>query len=168
MSVPRSESVDADVDHGSLVVLRSFGKFFGLAGIRLGFAISSPELATGLDARLGPWAVSGPALEIGLRGLADKDWQETMRIRLSEAAKRLDALLMRRDIPVSAASACFAMSAFVKRLPCLIPLAGTVFWFACSSISRTIFASVWRQIEAGWDRLVAALRAWQNDHTQKA
>ena len=49
-----------------MVVLRSFGKFFGLAGLRLGFAIGPRELVGRLRARLGPWAVSGPALEIGI------------------------------------------------------------------------------------------------------
>ncbi|MDR3462796.1 MAG: aminotransferase class I/II-fold pyridoxal phosphate-dependent enzyme, partial [Beijerinckiaceae bacterium] len=49
------------------MVLRSFGKFYGLAGLRLGFAVTSPELAQQLRDRLGPWAVSGPAMEIGAR-----------------------------------------------------------------------------------------------------
>src|SRR5262245_9074089 len=55
---PRRESLDGDVEAGGIVVLRSFGKFFGLAGVRLGFAVSSIELAARLDDQLSPWAVA--------------------------------------------------------------------------------------------------------------
>ena len=56
------------------VVLRSFGKAYGLAGVRLGFAIARPEIAATIRAALGAWAVSGPAVEIGRRALADAAW----------------------------------------------------------------------------------------------
>jgi cobalamin biosynthetic protein CobC len=104
---PLRESLAGDVDRGRIVVLKSFGKFFGLAGIRLGFAIASPEIAVRLDGQLGPWAVAGQALEIGIRGLADKDWQETMRARLAKDARRLDGLLGRHDIPVMGSTNLF-------------------------------------------------------------
>ena len=75
------------------IALRSFGKAFGLPGLRLGFAILSPVLAAPLRAALGPWAVSGPAIEIGLKALADSAWLESTRTRLAEEAARLDSLL---------------------------------------------------------------------------
>jgi cobalamin biosynthetic protein CobC len=64
------------------VVLRSFGKFFGLAGVRLGFALAPVEMAMRLRAALGPWAVSGPALAIGTAALADAAWIEEERLSL--------------------------------------------------------------------------------------
>jgi cobalamin biosynthetic protein CobC len=76
-----------------LMVLRSFGKFFGLAGLRLGFAVCDPELAKLLREALGPWPVSGPALEIGRVALTDRAWIEAMRIRLTREAGFMDALL---------------------------------------------------------------------------
>jgi cobalamin biosynthetic protein CobC len=76
------------------IVLRSFGKTYGLAGLRLGFAIAPPDLAAQLRAALGPWAVSGPAIEVGLRALPDEAWFEAMRARLIGEAERLDRLLM--------------------------------------------------------------------------
>ncbi len=79
--------------HPNLVVLRSFGKFFGLAGARLGFAIASAERAALLRSRLGPWAVPGPTLHVGLQALADERWQAEMRDRLAAEARRLDAVL---------------------------------------------------------------------------
>src|SRR5580692_11333872 len=91
---PRGASPAPEVGCGNIVVLRSFGKFFGLAGLRLGFALAAPPLAARLSASLGPWAVSGPALAVGTEALADQDWIKTTRRRLAQAAERLDAILM--------------------------------------------------------------------------
>jgi cobalamin biosynthetic protein CobC len=76
-----------------LIILRSFGKFFGLAGLRLGFALGPERLIEELDARLGPWAVSGPAIEIGTQALADLGWQQGARARCYQRSARLDNLL---------------------------------------------------------------------------
>ncbi len=76
-----------------LVVLRSVGKFYGLAGLRLGFALAGRETAALLRAALGPWAVSGPAAVVGATALADDAWTIATRDRLVAAAARLDAWL---------------------------------------------------------------------------
>ena len=75
------------------IVLKSFGKFWGLAGLRLGFVIGDPEIITRLRATLGPWQVSGPALSIGTTALEDDSWAEATRVRLSQDATQLDALM---------------------------------------------------------------------------
>lgn len=90
---PREESLAGHVEHGNVVVLRSFGKFFGLAGLRLSFALASTEIAARLGASLGPWPVSGAALTIGEIALSDTAWAVTTRRALGEAARRLDAIL---------------------------------------------------------------------------
>jgi cobalamin biosynthesis protein CobC len=72
-----------------LIVLRSFGKFFGLAGIRLGFALAPVSCAARLREAMGPWAICGPAIAIGRAALADKAWQDATRSRLAEAARAL-------------------------------------------------------------------------------
>jgi len=72
------------------LVLKSFGKFWGLAGLRLGFAIGTPDLVTRLAEALGPWPVSGPALGIGATALRDAAWAEATRARLAGDAARLD------------------------------------------------------------------------------
>ena len=92
---------DAGVPHSfvqaatrpGLVVLKSFGKFWGLAGLRLGFAVGHPDTLAPLRDALGPWPVSGPALAIGTAALSDEDWAGTTRDRLREDALRLDALM---------------------------------------------------------------------------
>ena len=87
-----SESL-APVLPGKAVVLRSFGKSFGLAGLRLGFAIASADIVQPLRAALGEWPVSGPAIAIGTKALADLAWTDAMRDRLGREAARLDGLL---------------------------------------------------------------------------
>ena len=75
------------------VILKSFGKFWGLAGLRLGFAIATPETVAQLRKQLGPWPVSGPALRIATAALNDANWAAQTRIRLAQDADRLDRLM---------------------------------------------------------------------------
>jgi cobalamin biosynthetic protein CobC len=89
----RQDSLMSRMPTSGAVVLRSFGKIYGLAGLRLGFAVSSPEICTCLRTALGPWAVSGPAIEIGRKALADVGWLATTVGRLRDEADRLDRLL---------------------------------------------------------------------------
>src|SRR3984893_13945172 len=91
---PPGFSLAGDVGRGNLIVLRSFGKFFGLAGIRLGFALLDRPSAVRLAAMLGPWAVSGPALALGTAALADTAWIEATRQRVGAASRRLDGHLI--------------------------------------------------------------------------
>lgn len=93
---PRHSVADlAGTKHApSLVVLRSFGKFYGLAGVRLGFVIAAPTIATRLRHMLGDWPVSADALRAGIAAYADQAWAEKTRQRLGRAAQRLDKLLV--------------------------------------------------------------------------
>ncbi|MER9413215.1 threonine-phosphate decarboxylase CobD [Mesorhizobium sp. M0589] len=104
---PHAESLAGDVGPGGIVVLRSFGKFFGLAGLRLGFALSGAATVERLETQFGPWAVAGPALEYGIRALADSGWQAGMRRRLAQDAERLDALLSRFGVAVAGGTTLF-------------------------------------------------------------
>lgn len=83
--VPELSTVPRLLDN--MIVLRSFGKFFGLAGLRLGFAIGSQSIADRLSSKLGPWSVSGPALEIGTAALKDTDWVFTARAQIKQNAE---------------------------------------------------------------------------------
>ncbi len=82
------------------VVLRSFGKTYGMAGLRLGFAVAAPALARAIRTALGPWAVSGPAIEIGTAALLDTAWLTVTRRRLVHDAQRLDAMLGKASMRV--------------------------------------------------------------------
>ena len=87
-------SIIPHLTNDTTVVLRSFGKFFGLPGVRLGFAVGAPLLIDQLRKKLGPWAVSGPAIEIGARALHDTPWIEATRTELLERCKKLDRILL--------------------------------------------------------------------------
>jgi len=91
------------------VVLKSFGKFWGLAGLRLGFAMGTPDMIAGLREMLGPWPVSGPALKIGTAALSDHRWAEESRAWLAGQARRLDDLLLRHGARVVGGTALFRL-----------------------------------------------------------
>lgn len=92
--MPKASLIALATRPGTLI-LKSFGKFWGLAGLRLGFAIGDPALVERLAQWLGPWPVSGPALVAGAAALTDRAWADATRDRLSADARRLDALMTR-------------------------------------------------------------------------
>jgi cobalamin biosynthetic protein CobC len=90
-----------------VVILRSFGKFYGLGGLRLGFAIAAPALIERIATALGSWAVSGPALQVGARALGDAAWAEQMREQLAERATRLDYILVQAGSKIIGGTSLF-------------------------------------------------------------
>lgn len=89
---PSDSHIDFAARKGT-IILKSFGKFWGLAGVRLGFAIGDPELIKRLRDMLGPWVVSGPALKIGTQALNDPHWAAQTRVRLAADANQLDQIM---------------------------------------------------------------------------
>jgi len=92
-----------------LVILRSFGKFFGIAGVRLGIALGPDRLVRAMGAALGPWAVSDPALTIAAAAYSDGDWVEAERKRLPVAAAELDRLLTDHGLRVIGGTSLFRL-----------------------------------------------------------
>jgi len=85
-------SIASNADQQGLIVLRSFGKFYGLAGLRLGFMFSDTSTINSAQDMAGPWPVSGVAIQVGCQALIDDDWKYNMIARLRTDAARLDAL----------------------------------------------------------------------------
>ncbi|MCW1383727.1 aminotransferase class I/II-fold pyridoxal phosphate-dependent enzyme [Novosphingobium sp. KCTC 2891] len=81
-----------------LIVLRSFGKFFGLAGLRLGFVIAPPKVLEGLREGLGDWPVHAAALAFGAAAYTDRTWIDAARSDLTFQANALDAMLQRHGL----------------------------------------------------------------------
>lgn len=93
MDVTPEQSLATASHLPGLIVLRSFGKFFGLAGLRLGFVLAEGRLLGELDELLGPWTVSGPARALARGLLEDRAGQARQRERLLADGQRLEALL---------------------------------------------------------------------------
>lgn len=103
-------SLGPALPHPALIVLRSFGKAYGLAGIRLGFALTAPHRANQLRDALGPWAISGPAASLGITALADADWRDQAAARLARQATRLDTLLLAAGLRVLGGTSLFRLA----------------------------------------------------------
>ncbi|MGH6812939.1 MAG: threonine-phosphate decarboxylase CobD [Methylocella sp.] len=98
-----------DIAESGVVVLRSFGKSYGLPGLRLGFAIAPRRLAEKLRAALGPWPVSGPAIAIGSTALTDAEWLAATRARLNAGARALDKMLAAAGFAFAGGSPLFRL-----------------------------------------------------------
>jgi len=92
-----------------LVVMRSLSKTYGLAGLRLGFALAAPDFAVALRATLGPWPVSGPAIAIGAQALADRAWLQAARERLRRDVTRLDGMLQQAGLTLVGGTLLFRL-----------------------------------------------------------
>jgi cobalamin biosynthetic protein CobC len=90
-----------------LIVLRSLGKFFGLAGARLGFISAQKTLLSQLNEKLGPWTISGPSRWVTATALNDRKWQDEMRGKLQIQSKRLYTLLNRNGLSPNGSCALF-------------------------------------------------------------
>lgn len=96
--------------HERLIVLRSFGKFHGLAGARLGFLVAEPDLTARVRQALGDWPVSGPAIAAGLAAYADAAWAVQTRQRLIEDTVQLDRLLRGAGFEIAGGTPLFRLA----------------------------------------------------------
>ncbi|MGD0722327.1 MAG: threonine-phosphate decarboxylase CobD [Roseiarcus sp.] len=141
------------------IVLRSFGKTYGLAGVRLGFGLASAELVAPLRAALGAWPVSGPALAIGRAALADEAWLARMRVRLAREGARLDRLLAAAGFEVIGGATLFRLVRRADARAAFAQLAG-------QGILTRPFEALPDRLRLGlpagpaaWRRLAAGLRS---------
>jgi cobalamin biosynthetic protein CobC len=91
----------------NLIVFRSFGKFFGLAGLRLGFVIAADDILERFADWLGPWAVSGPALSVA-SDLLSVDPEPLRRI-IDARRAGLGRVLDRAGLNVDGGTSLFAL-----------------------------------------------------------
>jgi cobalamin biosynthesis protein CobC len=158
MDTTPQDSLAPYTDRPGLIVLRSLGKFYGLAGVRVGFVLGPADLREALRSQLGPWTLSGPARHVARLAVTDLPWQEVTRASLPRASARLAALLSDYG---------------------LVPTGGTdLFQWVCTAEARAIQDRLARQgiwvrrfdapsslrfglpgVEAGWARLESGLRS---------
>jgi cobalamin biosynthetic protein CobC len=108
--LPPDSSIIPTLRGKNAIVLRSLGKFYGLAGVRLGFVIGPQLLCDRLGAHFGAWPVSGPAIVIGTAALSDTQWRNTMRARLASDAAALRSLLVARSFNVVGGTDLFVLA----------------------------------------------------------
>lgn len=151
-----AQSLASMADRAGLIVLRSVGKFFGLAGARVGFVLAQPALLTPLAELLGPWAVSGPSRWLLQQALQDRDWQQAMRRQLVAHGERLQRLLSRAGLIPAGGTSLFQY--------CLHPQAALIYQ---QLLQQGVLVRLFEtpaalrfglpDQEAGWQRLEQAL-----------
>lgn len=142
-----------------LIVLRSLGKFFGLAGARVGFCCAAEALQTQLAAALGPWAVSHPSRLAAQQALTDRDWQAQQHARLASACAQLGELLASHGLHSYAGGNCFRYvpMAQAENLYALLARRGIlVRRFGAPAALRFGLPGT----EPGWQALASALSDW--------
>jgi cobalamin biosynthetic protein CobC len=158
----------ADVDPGisavaisanlPVLVLRSFGKFYGLAGLRLGFAIGRRDIVEQIAAALGPWPVSGPALHLGTAALRDRAGADAMRAKLARQSDKLDHVLTAAGLDLVGGTALFRLVSHPDARTLHAELARRHIW--CRSFD---WAREWLRFglasDDGLDRLASAFRS---------
>jgi cobalamin biosynthesis protein CobC len=152
-------SLTPQAGRAGLLVLRSFGKFYGLAGLRLGFVLGGAAEIAALTEMAGPWPVSGAALAIGTRALADTTWAEATTRRLAGEAPRLDALAERAGWTPRGGSTLFRLYDTPQAAAAQEALARHRIWSR-----RFPYSDRWLRLglpgtPAEWDRLTTALES---------
>ncbi len=144
--------------YDNVIVLKGLGKFWGLAGLRLGFAIGQPALMKRLDALLGAWAISGPAQIIGAGALQDTAWADKTRARLHKNAERLDEIATANGLTRIGGTDLFRLYSCESAPALKHQLAKHAIWSRVFSYNPNwIRLGLPADIPANWHRLETAL-----------
>ncbi len=156
MDATPERSIASACPQEGLIVLRSVGKFFGLAGARVGFVLAEQKLLRALAALLGPWPIAAPSRYVSTLALRDSDWQQQARHTLAQAGQRLSGLLDRYDLAPDGGCGLF-------QWVCCADAASVHEQLAQCGILTRLFEQPHSlrfglpRDEAQWQRLVAAL-----------
>lgn len=142
----------------NVIILKGLGKFWGLAGLRLGFAISHKSTTDRLRRLIGPWAVSGPAQLIGAAALSDTDWAQTTRARLAGDAARLDQMAQGAGLSLVGGTDLFRLYDTPDAKKMQSKLAKRFIWSRRFPYSKTWLRLGLAGADADWRRLDAALK----------
>ncbi|MDO8881357.1 MAG: threonine-phosphate decarboxylase CobD [Pseudotabrizicola sp.] len=142
----------------NLLILRSFGKFYGLAGLRLGFAFGADSDIAALARMAGPWAVSGPAIEIGRQAISDTGWADAMRTQLALDAGRADDLARVAGWKIAGGTTLFRLYETPDAQAAQHRLARHKIWSRIFPWSGRLLRLGLPGPEPEWDRLSRALR----------
>jgi cobalamin biosynthesis protein CobC len=150
-------SLAPEADRPGLLILRSFGKFYGLACLRLGFALGYSSDIAKLAAMSGPWPVSGAAIAIGCRALRDDAWAEATSARLARDCVRLDAMVQSQGWTLVGGTPLFRLYETPDALAAQETLARSQIWSRVFAREPTWLRLGLPGSESEWTRLAAAL-----------
>ena len=143
--------------HDNILVLRSFGKFYGLAGLRLGFAVGAQPHLDDLAEMMGSWAVSGPALAVGWSALTDRIWTRQMTTQLATESVQLDQLAIEAGWQIVGGTSLYRLYELDDAAASQDHLARHQIWVRAFSYNAN-----WLRLglppQTGWARLEQALR----------
>jgi cobalamin biosynthetic protein CobC len=148
-----------------LFALRSLGKFFGLAGARVGFLLAEERMLKQMQEAIGPWSITGPSRLIAKQALLDKGWQEKARIQLAENSQKLAKLLTQYHLTPMSGTALFQFVPTRNAQALQQHLAQQGIWIRLFSDAPGLSAGAAVRFglppEDGWERLESALKLWQ-------
>jgi cobalamin biosynthetic protein CobC len=150
-------SLAPEADRPGLLILRSFGKFYGLAGLRLGFALGDAVDIAKLAAISGPWPVSGAAIAIGCRALRDEAWAEATSARLARDCVRLDEMAQSQGWRLVGGTSLFRLYEMPDALAAQEKLARSQIWSRVFAREPTWLRLGLPGSEAEWTRLAEVL-----------
>lgn len=150
-------SLASEAGRPGLRILRSFGKFYGLAGLRLGFAIGHAADIAKLAAASGPWPVSGAAIAIGCRALRDDAWARAMSVRLARDCDRLDKMAQGQGWRLVGGAPLFRLYETPDALGAQEKLARGQIWSRVFAQKPTWLRLGLPGVEAEWSRLAEVL-----------
>jgi cobalamin biosynthetic protein CobC len=140
-----------------VVILRSFGKFYGLAGLRLGFVLAAPLIAQHIATAVGPWACSGPAQVIGAAALHDERWATQTRVALVAQGIKLDNVLADAGFEIVGGTPLYRLTRHVDALKWHAALARQQIWCRRFDWSHELLRFGLPPDAAALNRLAAAL-----------
>jgi cobalamin biosynthetic protein CobC len=146
---------------GEAILLRSLGKAYGLAGLRLGFALCNKLWAARLREAMGPWSVSGPALAVGAAALEDAAWLSESAERLRQDARRLDELLAGAGFDIIGGVSLFRLARHERAASMFRSLARSGIWTRSFAEKPTWLRFGIPGDEESWGRVADALRDQQ-------
>lgn len=155
-----AESVVSLLPEDRLIVLRSFGKSYGLPGVRLGFLAASDGVASEMRTMMGDWAVSAPALSAGRQALADAAWLGQIRTCLEADSKRLNDALTRAGLFVRGCTRLFTLVSLERACDLWVFLCERGIVTRAFPERPTELRFGLPRSESGWRRLEDALSEW--------
>jgi len=165
MDTTPEESMISEAGSDNLIILRSVGKFFGMAGARVGFVFAAEPLKTQLTDLLGPWTVAGPSRYVMQQALRDSEWQQAMRDRLNADGARLKRLLAEYLPEAITGTALFARVSLTDAKHCHQLLCQQQILTRLCDEGDTIRFGL-PQHEADWQRLALALQHLSESRNQ--